>query len=115
MANKSSNIKERILQLTDFKRIAKEKFFPQIGMSYGNFKGKSKMAPLNSNAIADIFAMFPDLNLEWLITGEGPKEQGIEAASLLNSHSNEGTTRIYAVGESSREMERLKKVANKFA
>ena len=52
--DKSSKIKERILQIADFKGIAKEKFFESISMTYGNFKGKSKLTPINSNAIADI-------------------------------------------------------------
>ena len=38
--DKSSKIKERILQIADFKGIAKEKFFESISMTYGNFKGK---------------------------------------------------------------------------
>ncbi|MXV38965.1 peptidase S24 [Flavobacteriaceae bacterium Ap0902] len=40
-------------------------------MSYGNFKGKSKNTPLNSNAIEDILTMCPDINPEWLLTGNG--------------------------------------------
>lgn len=72
MDNKSSNIKERILHLTDIKGIAKEKFFEKIGMSYGNFKGKSKNTPINSKAIEDIFTIYPDVNIEWLITGKPP-------------------------------------------
>ena len=71
MENKSSNIKERVLQIAEMKGIAKEKFFEDIGMTYGNFKGKSKETPLNSNAIADIFAIYPEVNLEWLLTGKG--------------------------------------------
>ena len=71
MENKSSNIKERVLQMAEIKGIGKEKFFESIGMTYGNFKGKSKETPLNSNAIVDIFTIYPDINLEWLLTGRG--------------------------------------------
>ncbi|WP_392471256.1 helix-turn-helix transcriptional regulator [Sphingobacterium cellulitidis] len=71
MENKSSNIKERVLQIAEIKGVGKEKFFETIGMTYGNFKGKSKETPLNSNAIADIFTIYPDINLEWLLTGRG--------------------------------------------
>lgn len=64
-------IKERILQIADFKGIAKENFVSKLGMTYGNFKGRSKMTPINSNAIADILSQYPDINLEWLISGFG--------------------------------------------
>ena len=69
--DKSSKIKERILQIADFKGIAKEKFFESISMTYGNFKGKSKLTPINSNAIADIMTIFPEISPEWLLTGKG--------------------------------------------
>jgi hypothetical protein len=76
MDNKSSNIKERVLQITDFKGVSKEKFFNEIGMTYGNFKGKSKETPLNSNAVADILTKYPDINPTWLLTGNGPMTTG---------------------------------------
>jgi phage repressor protein C with HTH and peptisase S24 domain len=71
MVNKSSNIKERVLQIAEFQGITKENFFEKIGMSYGNFKGKSKNTPLNSTALADIIAIVPEINTDWLLTGVG--------------------------------------------
>jgi|SRR5690554_4384537 len=71
MADKITNIKERILEIPTVKGISKEKFFEKIGMSYGSFKGKSKKTPINSNALADIITNYPDINIEWLITGKG--------------------------------------------
>lgn len=71
MANISSNIKERVIEIARYKGIALEKFFPMFGMTYGNFKGKSKKTPLNSTAIADISTLFPEINISWLITGNG--------------------------------------------
>lgn len=71
MSNKISNIKERVLQIPEFKGITKAKFFNEIGMSYGNFTGKSKETPLNSNAISNISSIYPDIDLKWLITGDG--------------------------------------------
>lgn len=71
MEDKSTNIKERVLQIAEIKGVAKETFFKGIGMTYGNFKGKSKETPLNSNAIEVISSMYPDIDLEWLLTGKG--------------------------------------------
>lgn len=69
--DKSSNIKERILHIAEIKGISKEKFFENIGMTYGNFKGKSKLTPINSNAIEDIITNYPEIDLKWLLTGKG--------------------------------------------
>lgn len=70
MENKFS-IKEKILQVAKYKGFALEDFCEKIGMTYGNFKGKAKETPINSTSIANILAIVPDLNLNWLLTGEG--------------------------------------------
>ena len=71
MSNKISTIKERILYLLECKEITKSKFFEKIDMTYGNFTGKSKKTPLNSDAIGNILLEIPDVNPEWLLTGNG--------------------------------------------
>src|SRR5574344_1704379 len=64
-------IKERILQIIETKGVTKEKFFKEIGMTSANFRGKALKTPLNSTAIENIFAIYPDISAEWLLTGEG--------------------------------------------
>ena len=64
-------IKERVLQIAEKKGVSKESFFTKIGMSSANFRGKAKETPLNSNAIIEIVKFYPEVNLHWLITGEG--------------------------------------------
>lgn len=64
-------IKDRILQLIERKRVPKGRTFAELGVTSANFRGRAKQTPLNSDCIARLFALFPDLNLEWLITGEG--------------------------------------------
>ena len=71
MANIFSNIKERILYLSEIKKITKEKFFEDLGVTYGNFKGKAKEKALSSDVLAKIVAKYPDINPHWLLTGEG--------------------------------------------
>lgn len=71
MDNKLSNIKERILYLIEKKGDVKDSFFEKIGMTYGSFKGTAKKRPLNSDAIVNLLTIFPDVNLDWLLTGEG--------------------------------------------
>lgn len=71
MATIFTNIKERILYLTDLKNVTKEKFFESIGVTYGNFKGKAKEKSLSSDVLAKIVTMYPDVNPFWLLNGTG--------------------------------------------
>lgn len=67
----SSNIKDRVLQLAKIKESNKQIFFRKTGLKYSNFTSRSKKSDLGSKYIAKIAAIYPDVNLEWLITGEG--------------------------------------------
>lgn len=64
-------IKDRIMLLIETKRVPKGRTFTELGVTSANFRGKAKSTPVNSDVIANIFTMFPDVNLEWLIAGEG--------------------------------------------
>ncbi|GIM57035.1 hypothetical protein CAPN006_14280 [Capnocytophaga canimorsus] len=72
MERKITNIKERILYYTDFKGLAKEKFFEELGVTYGNFKGKAKNQALGSDVIERIITKHSDINPTWLLTGKPP-------------------------------------------
>ncbi|MGV9003993.1 S24 family peptidase [Flavobacterium sp.] len=71
METNFTNIKERILYITEFKGIGKEKFFEDLGVTYGNFKGKAKEKSLSSDVLAKIVTKYKDINPEWLLTGNG--------------------------------------------
>ncbi|MCG8734616.1 hypothetical protein [Tenacibaculum finnmarkense] len=68
---KNTNIKERILQLANYKGVSYQKFFEELELNYSNFKGKQKLSGINSNSIERIISKYPELNLRWLITNEG--------------------------------------------
>ncbi len=87
MVNKFSNIKERVLQIADYKGVSKEKFCKSIGMSYGSFKGDAKSRPLNSDAIENILTMYDDISANWLVTGDGEMTKNYSQSSL-NQPSN---------------------------
>nr|WP_153851814.1 hypothetical protein [Ornithobacterium rhinotracheale] len=71
MKNILSNIKERVLYLSENVEVTKQEFFRKIGITYGNFTGKKKERPLNSDAIENILLIYPETNPEWLLTGKG--------------------------------------------
>lgn len=66
-----AKIKERVIQLVDFKGIKRDVFYTKIGMAASSFRSSAKETPLNSDAIANILSLIPDVNTDWLLTGQG--------------------------------------------
>lgn len=75
-------IKERILQIAENKGIAKPLLCKNIGSTYGNFTGVNKNRPINSDFIANLLSIYPDVSAEWLLTGRG---------SMLKTKSTDDT------------------------
>ena len=46
-------------------------------MSYGNFKGKAKSSPINSDTIAILLTKYRDINPEWILLGIGEMTRDI--------------------------------------
>ena len=64
-------IKDRVIQVLEYKGIPKELFYVKIGMRSASFRGNAKNSPLNTNAIENILSEIPDLNPDWLLRGVG--------------------------------------------
>ena len=64
-------IKERILQIAKKKGITNREICQKIGLTYGGFTGENKKRPVNSDAIANLLAEYPDVDPRWLLTGQG--------------------------------------------
>ena len=67
-----TTIKDRVLKISDYKEVSKQKFFKDLGLSYANFKGVQKKSALNSDAIDKILTNYNEINYEWLVSGKGP-------------------------------------------
>jgi transcriptional regulator len=85
MATIFSNIKERVLYISENKGITREKFFDDLGITYGNFKGKAKEKALSSDVLAKIITKYPDINPEWLLTGNGDMLKSEIATEVINT------------------------------
>lgn len=85
MATIFSNIKERVLYISENKGITREKFFDDLGITYGNFKGKAKEKALSSDVLAKIITKYPDVSPEWLLTGNGKMLKSEEATELIKT------------------------------
>lgn len=88
-----TSIKDRILQIADFKRVAKEKFFKELDFNYSNFKGNAKKSSLSADSLAKILTIHSDINPDWLIFGTGQifRSKNIDQNNtvLVNEMTNE--------------------------
>lgn len=85
-----SFIKERILQYAEYKGISKDKFIEDLGMTYGNFKGKQKLTSVNSDFLDKILSKYPTINIEWIVSGVGPmdKESNQDSINIIKEVSS---------------------------
>jgi hypothetical protein len=66
-----NDIKQRILQFIDYKKVTRDKFFTPLGLSVQNFKGKALESALSADSMVKILSLHPDLNPNWLMYGDG--------------------------------------------
>lgn len=64
-------IKQRILQFIEFNGFNKNSFFDKLEVSASNFRSKSLYSEVGGDVIAKISSQYPDVNIEWLVTGNG--------------------------------------------
>lgn len=69
-----STSKERLLQFIEYKGISKRKFYEKCGLSNAFL---DKVGSIGADKLESISIVYPELNVEWVITGRGPmlKEQ----------------------------------------
>ncbi len=79
--NENLTQKERIIQFIEKEGISKNKFYTRTGISNGTLDKKSG---ITGDTILKIHKAYPDINLEWLITGEGEMVK----SSIFSLHSN---------------------------
>src|SRR5690554_1338451 len=68
----TTNLSKRIKQLIDYKGITLNKFSIQVGASNSYFnKVLKENSSIGSDRIERILRVFPEVNAEWLLTGQG--------------------------------------------
>lgn len=84
-------ITERIKHLIETKGITKYKFCKDLGFSNGFL---DKPREISTDKYANILEYFPDVNPEWLLTGQGPMLKDKERAEIAHAIPTEETKGI---------------------
>lgn len=66
---KISPIKQRILQFANDLGISKREFYERIGVSRGTLESPTG---ITEDVMTKFIATYPDVSIEWLISGKGP-------------------------------------------
>lgn len=64
-------MKERLVQIAEYMKMSIRAFESECNLQRGNISNMSETGAIGSDKMSKIFARFPDLNLEWLLTGDG--------------------------------------------
>lgn len=71
MDNNLASPKRRIIKLIKNKKFKVSTFFYDIGDNYENYKGKRLDTMPNIDILVKLRTKIPDMNIEWILTGEG--------------------------------------------
>lgn len=82
--DKISTIKENILYFIEKQNISKVNFYELTGITASNFKGSGLKSEIGGDKIVKILSCYPQLNPDWLLTGEGSM---LKSKSLKKPHT----------------------------
>ena len=68
--------KDRLKEFLSFKKIGRNKFEERAKIAIGYMSSKS--ISISSDVIEKTAVLFPDLNIEWLVTGKGAMTRNAE-------------------------------------
>lgn len=96
------DIRERLRKFIDYKGISRYKFYKDLGLSNGFL---DKEGNIGSDKCEKIIYQYPDLNIIWLITGEGDmlynstKNHNVNQSIIGNNNISTGYGSIEVSGE----------------
>lgn len=104
--------KERLVLFIDHKKLNNKKFETKCGLSNGYVHNLSPVNPPNKTKHEQILEAFPDLNGEWLMTGEGKMLKEEQASSIVQTVSGNGNDATIVTGSKINMADEWKKLAD---
>ena len=103
--------KEKILQYLDFKGISNTNFFKETQIKRGFLDSDKLKASVSDIFLTKIIATYPEINLEWLITGNGEmlKKEVLYATNEVENVANDPGEKLKSNQSLLQEIENLKK------
>ncbi|PCJ97231.1 MAG: hypothetical protein COA50_06225 [Flavobacteriaceae bacterium] len=91
---------DRLIQFIEYKELSARQFDLSIGASNGyTLRMKKNNASVGSDVIENIIRKYPQLNLIWLITGEGKMLNAIKEVSDFDNLPQENKSTIERIIE----------------
>lgn len=76
------DMKKRLLEIAAYFNLSVRSFETECGLQRGNISNMSETASIGSDKLSKIFVRFPEINIEWLLTGNG---EMVKDNNTLNS------------------------------
>ena len=115
---KFDDIKLRLLQFAESQGIPKMDFYKKISVPQSNFGGKSMESSLSSSKITEILIIFPQINPDWLLMGNGEMLRTAEASTAAPETANSNVTTLINIlnntlAEKDKQIDRLLSIIEK--
>jgi hypothetical protein len=102
-------IKEKILKILQEKNISRADFYKKTGISNGYLDKNGSVA---SSVLEKILTIYPEVNLYWLITGEGSMYRGEVGAMPVQEEKFISTAPCTGCAEKSERIAELKELVS---
>lgn len=83
-------IKGRIVQFVEKQHIEKKSFFNSLGVASSNFRGNALFSEVSADVVAKILSQYRDVNIDWLLSGEGEMFKGSSKGSISQNITGDG-------------------------
>lgn len=90
--SENQSVKDRLKEFIMFKNISTRQFERQVGVSYGFIGNMSKST--SPDKIIKISHCYPELNVDWLLTGKGEMLKGADLSQAVKSELESETVRM---------------------